>query len=238
MQHNGSFCNLCFCFVSDKPANECTSWKSTSLSVSARHCHASDTGRDAFMWKGRRYRAKAAQDTAPVSFFAANPPPSPPTVQTPTPVQVVVGVGPFEPDNELESNDLHLTNCRKCGWYNKYAHKNFTGIDQKIVITGEDLGLHPVGFLDWCHGCGRVASENDFGKVQARHIHESLVISSSARRLFPFVLLLTTLASLRNSRITGRPRRKDRVQQIGTTWKPNWKKTSSSIGWESIQPGR
>jgi hypothetical protein len=121
-----------------------------------------------FMWKGQRYRAKAAQDTAPVSFTADDPPPFPPTDQTPTPMQVVVGVGPFEPDNELAANDPHLTKCRKCGWYHKYAHKNFTGIDQEIVITGEDLGLHPVGFLDWCHSCGRVVSENDFGKVQAR----------------------------------------------------------------------
>jgi hypothetical protein len=137
-QHNGSFCKLCFCFVCDKPAKECTSWNSTSLSVSACHCHASDTGRDAFMWKGQQYRAKAAQDWVLLNLTMSS------------------------------RQMIFILPSRKCGWYNKYAHKNFSGIDQKIVITGEDLGLHPVGFLDWCHSCGRVASENDFGKVQAR----------------------------------------------------------------------
>ena len=167
MQDNGSFCDLCFCFVCDKPAKECTSWSSPGLTVSSCHCHASDTGRDAFFWKGQRSRAKIARDATTVPPSTAPPPPAP-AVQTPPPTQGVVGVGPFEPDNALAMSDPRLTKCRKCGWYNRYEHQNFSMIDQKNIITGDNIGLHPVGFLDWCHSCGRVASENDFGKVQAK----------------------------------------------------------------------
>ena len=67
------------------------------------------------------------------------------------------GPGPFAPDDQRALQDPNLTECRKCGWYNRFFHRNFCHFKS----------LHPVGFLDWCHKCGRVASEKDFGKVQA-----------------------------------------------------------------------
>ena len=63
------------------------------------------------------------------------------------------GNGPFAPDYEGASSDTSLTKCRKCSWYSRLTKINEPGI--------------PMSCLDWCHKCGRVASEQDFGKVQA-----------------------------------------------------------------------
>jgi SNF2-related domain len=67
------------------------------------------------------------------------------------------GEGPFAPDHEKASQDKELTKCRHCEWYNRFFHENF---DSKY-------GRHPVGCQDWCHACGRVASDKDLGKKQS-----------------------------------------------------------------------
>jgi hypothetical protein len=69
-------------------------------------------------------------------------------------------MGPFPPGDAVAAQDPNLTKCRKCGYFNRFFHRNFTKYRR----------LHPTGFLDWCHCCGVVSHENDFAKVQATNI--------------------------------------------------------------------
>lgn len=56
---NASFCDLCYCFVCDKPAKDCMNWNSAFNGASfLSHCHASDAGYDASTWKARRENVK------------------------------------------------------------------------------------------------------------------------------------------------------------------------------------
>lgn len=136
---NRACCDLCFCYVCDKPAKDCTKWLSSSqgmMHFSQFHCHASETGPDAPGWLNLRAAAKIA-----------NPPLDPTRA---------VGDGPFAPDHELASKDADLTQCRKCGWYNRFEHRNFARLQQdKKQLSFYGLPkLHPTGCLDWCHCCG------------------------------------------------------------------------------------
>jgi len=67
------------------------------------------------------------------------------------------GPGPFSPSDTVAQSDQNLTACRRCGWFNRFFHRNFRYYTR----------LHPTGFLDWCQACGRVASAKDFGKNQS-----------------------------------------------------------------------
>ena len=149
---NPKYCDLCYCYVCDKPAKGCTSW--TAGSFSFRHCHATDTD----SWHTLRV-AKGANNI-PVST------PGP----FPSNVHHTSKSGPFAPDDQVASRDSSLTKCRKCNWYNRFDHKNFACLQQDVKQAqfSNKPDLHPTGFLDWCHSCGRVASEKDFGKVQAK----------------------------------------------------------------------
>ena len=101
------------------------------------HCNAHDTNSYAQYWKGCR-EASAKQRNGDRNALTR-------------------GEGPFDPNDAVAQQDPNLTRCRRCKWYNRFFHRNYRYFKR----------LHPVGFLDWCHKCGRVASENDFGKVQA-----------------------------------------------------------------------
>ncbi|CAM9392684.1 unnamed protein product, partial [Laminaria digitata] len=67
-------CELCFCYVCNRPATDCSKWED--------HCHASDSGPRKCLWKVLRARAKLALQyggSPPVtglytggSFFAAS----------------------------------------------------------------------------------------------------------------------------------------------------------------------
>jgi len=65
--------------------------------------------------------------------------------------------GPFKPDDAHARVSAHLTKCRKCTWFNKFDHKNFTTYQPNPRL----------GIDDWCHACGRIASDKDFGKKQS-----------------------------------------------------------------------
>lgn len=66
------------------------------------------------------------------------------------------GKGPYPPNHEETSQDVSVTKCRYCGWYSRFDHLNFNW-------PARSTGPH-----DWCHRCGRVASELDLGKVQSK----------------------------------------------------------------------
>lgn len=160
---NNKFCELCYCYVCDKPAKECDSWN-------GNHAHATDTGTWAAMWKTLRLRAYQGRTAT------AN---GNPTAQLQAQLQHLqalgrlggvststttsnnrhkTGPGPFDPNDSVARSDPNLTACRNCGWFNRYFHRNFQHYRR----------LHPVGHLDWCHHCGVVASTQDFGKEQSQ----------------------------------------------------------------------
>jgi hypothetical protein len=141
---NREFCNLCFCYVCDKPAKDCSSWNI--------HCHATDTGAQSLMWTKLRKDVKQGRKNTEQA-------------KTRQPVQAastslrlrLVGNGHFAPGPLVASDTTKLTECRKCGFSNRFLHHNFS----------KNQDLHPTGCRDWCRCCGRVASEKDFGKLQA-----------------------------------------------------------------------
>ena len=53
--------------------------------------------------------------------------------------------------------------------------QNVVIVDGSIAFATKILrptgSLHPVGCLDWCHACGRVASERDLGKKRSTPFH-------------------------------------------------------------------
>lgn len=189
---NDECCDLCYCYVCDEPANNCSSWN-------GNHCHATDT---AAYWKRKRQeralldnRLDAAAQANPNRIQAANESAARARLLAAAAAsaaraidddndddndaiasnngvtattngtarlgfnkqQVKTGPGPFGPNDTVASSDDNLTQCRKCGWFNRFFHRNFRHY----------ANLHPVGFLDWCHHCGVVASPEDFEKVQS-----------------------------------------------------------------------
>lgn len=88
---------------------------------------------------------------------------------------IVVGSGPYPPENAGASSSPVLTKCRKCSWFSRFEHANFTRT-KTLNVRSRRTGvtrtisyphLHATGHLDWCHACGRVASEKDFRKNQS-----------------------------------------------------------------------
>jgi hypothetical protein len=74
-----------------------------------------------------------------------------------------VGPGPFQPDHEAACKDKALTQCRKCKWHNRFDHQNFQ------TNTQVPNSRRPTVFVNhWCHSCGRVASDQDFGREQSK----------------------------------------------------------------------
>mmetsp|Transcript_10273 Transcript_10273/g.14525 ORF Transcript_10273/g.14525 Transcript_10273/m.14525 type:complete len:1332 (+) Transcript_10273:110-4105(+) len=203
---NPKFCELCYCYVCDKPASMCTFWTSKGNKSPHNHCLASDKGNDELYWKRLRaeIKGKSIDNLSHSSSFSslnsdesstpgANPAQSlffrfrdminrpisfsdisrimdgneiSPTTNRPP--------GPFKPDDPIVNTDKTLTKCRKCGWFTRFFHKNFT--ECKTVYRTNSRGrtvpkretlFNPIGEKDWCHACGRVCSERDFGKKQS-----------------------------------------------------------------------
>jgi len=70
--------------------------------------------------------------------------------------------GPFKPDDAAAKKNKSLTKCRKCHYYNKFDHQNFTKVLQQNAGKA-----HKTNPQDWCHACGRVASVKDFEKEKS-----------------------------------------------------------------------
>ena len=184
LQGNPKFCDLCFCYVCDKPASECATWGSITtghVHTQTSHCHASDAGSDSSMWRQLRsaYKSTVQKSSAIASALRAhagrsNALPVLARVPASTHKHPIFVPGPFAPDDQVASQDSTLTKCRKCHWYNRFEHRNFTG------------ELHPTGLLDWCHSCGRVASEKDFGKLQAAPYTREVGDVFLGKKVIPF----------------------------------------------------
>lgn len=74
-----------------------------------------------------------------------------------------------------------LTQCRRCSYYNKFDHLNFTR-----AVGNNNKKAHHTGPLDLCHACGRVASEKDFGKTQSRPFSPSVGDILLGKKTIPF----------------------------------------------------
>jgi hypothetical protein len=167
--NNVKVCSLCYCYVCDVEASKCQTWKS--------HCCATDSGCHGQHWTAARRRHKEKKTRAVDLELPTQPPADNLHLE---------GVGPFPPDTLGASRqNTVLTKCRKCGWFNKFAHKDFK-FDRDVakgIIRGERKvprwyrntymnsdpnEIHPTGYMDWCHACGCVASARDFRKAQSK----------------------------------------------------------------------
>jgi hypothetical protein len=161
---NETYCDLCYCYVCDKPAKECAKWTSPSASQGQNHCMATDMGAMAPLWRSLRQQAKnpTAAAVHPHSFSVTPGSQIPGTFSPiyppfqPLHSNRLAGSGPWEPTTAGAAQDETLTECRKCGWYTRFDHESFS----------RDIERVP-GCLDWCHACGRIASEEDFERFQA-----------------------------------------------------------------------
>jgi hypothetical protein len=169
--NNLKVCSLCYCYVCDVEASKCSNWQS--------HCSATDSGPTGPVWTNQRNAHKHQKNRD----LQLQPPAA--TGRH----EAFAGVGPFTPDTlgASEPNTV-LTKCRKCGWFNKFAHKDFKfdrevarGIQRARKVPRwyhstnayhpaqlDADEIHPTGFMDWCHACGCVASERDLRKVQSQ----------------------------------------------------------------------
>lgn len=188
---NVSFCDLCYCFVCDKPAKDCISWGTVGHANYSLHCHASDAGMDARIWKNKRNNVKNGVGSTATTY---NPP-------TPThnrwgigpfggafQEQDSLGDGPFPPDHAQAAQSPILTQCRCCGWYNRFSHRNYT----REVLSGrqaEGGSAFPISAQDWCQSCGRIASLRDFGKLQSKPYTSTVGDVFLGQRIIPFTLV-------------------------------------------------
>jgi len=77
-----------------------------------------------------------------------------------------VADAPFSPnDSDAKKSDL-LTQCRHCKWYNFFWHSNFAAKKRCHATKSYVPDIRPPSCMDWCHCCGRVASEKDLEKQQ------------------------------------------------------------------------
>lgn len=144
---NRQCCRNCLCYVCQKPPGDCREWfQQWRSGLRDNHCNATIHNGKASteFWKLQRYGAEAmAQQEA----------------------QKAIGPGPFEPSNEAAGKDKDLTQCRKCQWYNRFR----TADNTPVPGPGSPEARRPTVFVKhWCHACGRVASEKDFGKDQSK----------------------------------------------------------------------
>jgi hypothetical protein len=176
LDNNMKLCSLCYCYVCDVEASKCPDWH--------RHCSATNNGPNGRKWTARREEHKQHNKKHAVASDRAFATPA-----TYGGHQAFAGVGPFPPDTAGASGpNTALTKCRKCAWFNKFAHKDFKfdrdvakGIQRGRTVPHWCISpnpnhpllhntdeIHPTGFMDWCHACGCVASERDLCKIQSQ----------------------------------------------------------------------
>lgn len=165
--------------VCDVPVKDCKKWASNNYNKED-HCHASDHGSNSYYYKQQRHRAKTSSSVTPTSSlsntassvnrqhsdsndcdrYTSN-------VYSPP---VDLQRGPWDPIEGARLSTTapykgRLTKCRGCSYFNKFEHLNYT---VALDPSKPNKKSYDIGFKDWCHACGRVASERDFEKVQSK----------------------------------------------------------------------
>jgi hypothetical protein len=171
VEANTKTCDLCYCYVCDCPAKECSEWSSEAGTLSDNHCCASDKHD---RWVKLRQQTSKSRNGGVAGLSS----PSGSTSQgssdssdseedhfdsLPRGMLVDFGggaynilngrKGPFAPDDAILKDKrslVLLTRCRKCYWYSRVTSTSTSAI----------------GSGDWCHKCGVVICEDRFGKQQ------------------------------------------------------------------------
>jgi hypothetical protein len=103
------------------------------------------------------YKEQSTDRISEIELLDAND-----TSEQPLPesLPAVIRVGAFSPDNQRAFPFFNqLTKCRKCGWYSTATEK--WSVDAVEYCPA-----------DWCHACGRVASEASFNIWTKRQPYE------------------------------------------------------------------
>ena len=200
----------CLDTVCDKPVSQCKKWGSEKYSVSD-HCNATDKGANSYYYKQLRGQEKQLSSITPsphsgrveisqhhgdyddddsddmrsrildeafrrVTGDYSNR-------SDPNPTQR----GPWAPTLGASKNKSGvlkglLTQCRRCSYFNKFDHLNYT----KVLSNKEKA--YTTGPQDYCHACGRVASEKDFGKIQLEKFNPSIGDVCLGEKIIPFTI--------------------------------------------------
>lgn len=144
LNDNSACCDSCYCFICDVRVKSCSSWRSSSSqSLEDNHCCATDNSTLSAAAR-QNFRQSILQSQLNRTDGASAMP------------SFASGPGPFSPIHLYAQDDPMLTQCRRCEWYCRFDHRNFRSPS------------NPTGSGDLCHQCGRVASDNDFGKRQSQ----------------------------------------------------------------------
>ena len=157
---NCKSCDLCFCYVCDKPAKECPSWGTRDAvypdnTAAKNHCCATDRGESAFFWKTLRAQTKAKQKQAQINNNNTNNNTNGNDTDATTALQDFIdsdgflkGNGPFPPGVAEQANPSLGTpsSCRWCSW-SCFRNNHILG------VAAERPSLQ-----DYCLACGRVPS--------------------------------------------------------------------------------
>ena len=232
LDNNVKVCSLCYCYVCDVEASKCPTWH--------HHCSATDSGPMSNRWIAERNACRLKNKQAVDREL--------PTTGATGIHQAFAGVGPFPPDTAGASGpNTILTECRKCGWFNKFAHKDFK-FDRDVAkgiqrgrtaprwyhfqnpnslsqVVGDEI--HPTGFMDWCHACGCVASERDLRKIQSQAYVPSQYSIFLGTKTIDFRLKAHDPRDMKSIARSGR-------RKNGPTTKAKWNKNSSSTDWENF----
>ena len=163
LNENSKCCDSCYCFICDLWAHSCCQWITPTLNIlraDANHCCAAENS--TYSKIARQIFRQSLMNLKP---FASTYIPS-----------FVSGPGPFPPKPDGYT-DPTITECRKCGWFNRFAHRHYR------------LTPNPVGPLDFCHNCGRVASTLDFCKEQSLPLEPRSDDFILGEKVIPFHIL-------------------------------------------------
>jgi hypothetical protein len=173
MEANTKTCDLCYCYVCDCPAKECSKWSSGTGALSENHCCASDKHN---RWVALRKQTSKSRNGGVAGLSSPSGSTSSQSVSPDEERETRLAQahsdyvrrmqerlddygfhnkkGPFAPDDAILKDERPaalLTQCRKCNWHSRL---------QKSTSTSA------IGSGDWCHKCGIVICEDRFGKQQ------------------------------------------------------------------------
>ena len=139
LEQNKKACDLCYCYVCDKPYNECQSWVPPVAPPSTHnaHCMAMDKGIGCHNWKMKRQQVRNPTSLASSSSYGISSNLTSSFTNT-------FSRGPFPPGYEPRCQD-DVTKCRNCGWFSKLW---------KPAVGAVASCRH------WCHKCGRVVERS------------------------------------------------------------------------------
>jgi hypothetical protein len=134
---NPKFCDLCYCYVCDKPVKFCRRW---NTSDGFAHCLASSNGIEAATWKKSREVMKHFQPGSVDPERTAEELERMKKFEKIYHLQLP-GESPYAPETPLAKYSCGLTKCHYCGWFSR--------------LSSDIRDLRSA----YCHCCGRIAKK-------------------------------------------------------------------------------